>query len=131
MGDRRVRQPQDIRERTFAFAVRIVKLCQFLSKRPEINKRVVTQLLCAGTSVGANTEEAGAADSRKHFISVRSIALRECRESVYWLRLLVATAMVKPTLVEDLIDEATQIVKILASANVTAKRRTALNPGND
>ena len=60
------------------------------SNRSDVSRRLVSQLLGAGTSVGANVEEAGAADSRKHFISVRAIALRECRETVYWLRPLVA-----------------------------------------
>lgn len=121
----REHRPEDIRDRTFRFAVRIVKFCQRLSKRPEVNRRIVTQLLGAGTSVGANCEEAGAADSRKHFIAVRAIVLRECRETLYWLRLLVAAGLVDSSLVADLVDEAAQLVKILASANVTAKRRPA------
>lgn len=120
-------QPFDLRERTFRFAVRIVKLCQHLSKQTDLNRRLVGQLLAAGTSVGANVEEAGAAYSRKHFIAMRSIALRECRETVYWLRLLVAAEVVESARVADLLDEGVQLVKILASANLSAKGRKRPN----
>jgi four helix bundle protein len=48
----------DIRERAFAFAVRIVKLCKFLEKSSNVSKNVIGQLLDAGTSIGANLEEA-------------------------------------------------------------------------
>ncbi len=51
----------DIRERAFSFAVRIVKLCKFLEKHSDVGRNVINQLLDAGTSVGANLEEAKAA----------------------------------------------------------------------
>jgi four helix bundle protein len=48
----------DIRERSFAFAVRVIKLCRFLEKQSDVSKSLIRQLLSAGTSVGANLEEA-------------------------------------------------------------------------
>ena len=71
--------PQDIRERTFEFAVRIIRLCHELDKKPGVSRNVSRQLLNAGTSVGANAEEAQAAQSKPDFISKNSIALKEGR----------------------------------------------------
>ncbi len=82
---------KDIRERAFAFAVRIVKLCQYLEKDTKVSRTLITQLLKAGTSVGANLEEAQAGQSKPDFISKNAIALKEARESKYWLRLISAT----------------------------------------
>lgn len=69
--------PRDIRERTFEFALRIVKLCNELNKKPGVARDISRQLLKAGTSVGANTEEAQAAQSKPDFISKNSIALKK------------------------------------------------------
>ncbi len=55
-----VNNPRDIRERTFEFALRIVKLCHELNKKPGVARDISRQLLKAGTSVGANVEEAQA-----------------------------------------------------------------------
>lgn len=76
--------PKDIRERTFDFAVRIVKLCQHLDKKPGVPRTLSFQLLKAGTSVGANVEEAQAGQSRADFISKNSIALKEARECLFF-----------------------------------------------
>ena len=72
-----------IREKSFAFAVRIVKLCKYLEKNSNVAKSVITQLLKAGTSVGANLEEAVAGQSKADFIHKNSISLKEARESNY------------------------------------------------
>jgi len=58
----------DIRERAFVFAVRIVKLCKFPEQHSDVSKSVINQLLDAGTSVGANLEEAVAGQSKADFI---------------------------------------------------------------
>src|SRR2546421_6981359 len=81
---------KDIKERTFEFAVRIVKLYQHLDNTPGACRTLSGQLLKAGTSVGANVEEAQAGQSRPDFISKNSNALKEARESHYWLRILIA-----------------------------------------
>ena len=75
-----------IDERTFDFALQVIDLYKFLNTR---NEYILSkQLLRSGTSVGANVEEAQAAQSRKDFISKMSIASKEARESKYWIRLL-------------------------------------------
>ena len=73
------RRGQDICDRTFAFAVRIVKLCRYLNKQPDIDRMLTKQLIRSGTSIGANVEEAQAGQSTPDFISKYAIALKEAR----------------------------------------------------
>ena len=114
----------DIRERAFEFAVRIVKLCKYLEKNSNVGRNVISQLLDAGTSVGANLEEAKAGQSTADFIHKNAIALKEARESNYWLRLILATENLKDEAragMEDLRDEAMIIAKIIGKTIITAK----------
>jgi four helix bundle protein len=113
---------KDIRERTFKFAVRIIKLCYELDKKPGVSRNLSRQLLNAGTSVGANAEEAQAAQSKPDFISKNSIALKEARETHYWLRLLIAAEIMPEKKLAELRDEAEEIKLILGSIVVSAKR---------
>ena len=62
------KEVKDIKERTFEFALRIIKLCQHLDKKAGVSRTLSYQLLKAGTSVGANVEEAQAGQSRPDFI---------------------------------------------------------------
>lgn len=113
-----------IREKSFAFAVRIVKLCKYLEKNSDIGRSVINQLLDAGTSVGANLEEALAGQSKADFIHKNAIALKEARESNYWLRLILATSDFEENAkkgIEDLRDEAVSIAKIVARIIINAK----------
>ena len=115
---------KDIRERAFAFAVRIIKLCRYLEKNSNVGKTLVNQLLKAGTSVGANLEEAQAGQSKPDFISKNAIALKEARESIYWLRLISATNNFDEKIssgIRELVKEADEISKIVASIIVSAK----------
>jgi len=81
-------KPRDIRERTFAFALEIARLCQRLEKQSGVHRTLGRQLLRSGTSIGANMEEAQAGQSRADFVSKCAIALKEARETTYWLRLI-------------------------------------------
>ena len=81
---------RNIQERTFQFAVDIVRHCQRLDAKAGVTRRLGRQLLRSGTSIGANVEEAQAAQSSADFVSKCSIALKEARETLYWLRLLDA-----------------------------------------
>lgn len=104
---------ENIQERAFNFACRVVRLYQFLIKKDRTNETLCRQLVRSGTSVGANLEEANAAQSRADFISKCHIALKEARESYYWLRLFRATGIVQDSQLSDLIKEANEIVSIL------------------
>ena len=76
----------------------------------------------AGTSIGANTEEAQAAQSKPDFISKNSIALKEARETHYWLRLLNAAKVLPHGRLSGLRDEAEEIERIFGSIIISAKR---------
>ena len=107
---------QSIQERTFEFACRIVRLTEHLARRRSFSaKRIASQLFDAGTSVGANLEEASAAQSKPDFISKCSIAAKEARETRFWLRLLTVSNAVRPQQLTPLIDESTEIVAILTT----------------
>ena len=118
-----VKEIKDIRQRTFEFAVLIIKLCQHLDKKPGVPRTLSGQLLRAGTSVGANVEEAQAGQSRADFISKNAIALKEARESHFWPRLLIVAKTMPDSKVADLRDEAEEIKRILGSIVVSARKR--------
>ena len=82
---------QDICDRTFKFATRIVRFCKSLVKEGANYRVLSNQLLRSATSIGANMEEAVAGQSKADFVSKCSIVLKEARETKYWLRLLIET----------------------------------------
>ncbi len=111
-----------ITDRTFAFAVRIIRLCQYLEKQDRVSRTLSNQLLRSGTSVGANIEEAQAGQSKADFIAKMSISRKESRETLYWLRLLVATNLVDENMIAEIIKEADELVRILTSIVKTAQK---------
>lgn len=113
---------QPITDRTFDFSVRIVKLCQVLDSNPGVARTLSKQLLRSGTSIGANIEESRSAQSTADFIHKMEIALKEAKETNYWLRLLIATDVMPENKVASLLSESKEIIKILASSIVNAKR---------
>ncbi len=112
---RKEEAPQEISERAFDFAVRVVKLCQVLDEKSGVSRTLASQLLRSGTSVGANLEESKGGQSRADYLAKVSIALKEARETHYWLRLLIATNIVPKTQLSPLLDEANQLVAILTT----------------
>ena len=118
------REVKDIKERAFEFALRIIKLGQHLDRKPGVPRTLSYQLLKAGTSVGANIEEAQGGQSRPDFISKNSIALKEARECHYWLRLLIAAKIMPEKNLTALRDEAEELKRILGSIVIRTKRRT-------
>ncbi len=112
----------DIRERTFSFACRIVKLYQFLEKQNNAGEVLGKQILKAGTSIGANLEEASGAQSKADFISKCGIALKEARETCYWLKLLKESKVVSPQRINTLLKESDEIVAILATIVKNSRR---------
>ena len=83
-----------LKDKSFLFAIRIVKLYQHL--KINSNEYVLSkQLLRSGTSIGANTREAFNGESTKDFIHKLSIALKEADETMYWLELLQAASFIK------------------------------------
>lgn len=99
-----------IKERSFKFALSIIKLYKKLQGQNEFI--ISKQLLRSGTSIGANIEEATAAQSKKDFLHKMSIASKEVRETSYWLRLLKDGDLIKIS-VDEYLDEINQIIKII------------------
>ncbi len=112
----------DIRERAFTFAVRVVKLCQYLDGRSNAGRTLSRQLLRAGTSIGANLEEAQGGQSKADFISKNAIALKEARETSYWLRLLNASEIIPADRIADLQREIEELMRIIGAIIVSAKK---------
>jgi len=112
---------QLIEERSFEFAVRIVRLCQVLDEKPGVSRALANQLLRAGTSVGANVAEAQGGQSKKDFVAKMAIAAKEARETHYWIRLLTVSEMMENERLSPLLDEANQIVAILAAILKTSQ----------
>jgi four helix bundle protein len=113
----------DIQDRSFEFAARIVALHDYLSSKRGAARLIARQLFSAATSVGANLEEATAAQSKADFISKCSIAAKEARETRYWLRLLTACRSISPKRIEPLIVEAGEIVAIVTTIVKNAENR--------
>jgi four helix bundle protein len=111
---------REIRERTFRFACDVLALHDVLVTRGTSARDIGRQLARSATSVGANLEEADAGQSRPDFISKCTIALKEARESHYWLRILRATGKVAAA-ADPLIHEADRIVAVLTSIVKKAK----------
>lgn len=115
------RSPTDIQKRTFDFGVRVIRLVDKLPRTlaaMEIGK----QLLRSGTSVGANVQEADAAESHSDFIHKMSIALKEARESRHWLSLIDATILQNTEEVKALIQESIELTKILFTIIANARK---------
>jgi len=107
-----------IQERSFEFSLKIVDLYKNL--RYDRKEFVLSkQVLRSGTSIGANIEEASAAQSKKDFISKMNIALKEARETHYWLRLLKESGYISEN---DISSECEIIKKILGSIIINTKR---------
>ena len=107
-----MRKGDDIRDRAFRFACAVVELCDDVAQRGFSARRLAWQLAGSGTSIGANLEEADAAQSKPDFVSKCTIALKEARESHYWLRILRTTGR----LTEDrLLTECNEIIAILTT----------------
>lgn len=119
----------ELRARTRAFALRVIKMSQALP-----NNRVADvlsrQVLRSATSVGANYRAACRAQTKALFAHKLSIVVEESDETVYWLELIRDAELMKPVKLSALIDEAEQITKIMSKSRKTvrAKQKAANRP---
>ena len=107
-------KPYDIRERAFLFACEAV-LAFPKGRLEQPDTRIWLQMISAATSAGAHLEEAQAASSRAHFVTLNRGALRELREALFWLRLLVATKRIGHQAAARLAPEADELVSIVTA----------------
>ena len=111
---------EELANRVLDFAVRIVKLCNYLERDDSV-KYIRNQLIRSGTSVGANYEEARGAESDADFTLKLSIALKEIRETIYWLELILRSEILPEKRINDLATEAGEICAILITSTKTVK----------
>ncbi len=110
-----------IQAKSFAFAIRIVNLSNWLVDSRKAYK-LADQILRSGTSIGANVEEAEGGFTKKDFNAKIGIAYKEARETRYWLKLLFATGYLEEKLYISLLNDCVEIIRILASIQKTTKR---------
>jgi four helix bundle protein len=113
-------RPEDLKDRTKQFAIRIVKLFRSLPKTEEA--RVIgKQVLHSGTSVAANYRAVCRARSKAEFVAKIGIVVEEIDETVFWLELLIETEIVVKTRLDALLIEANELLAIFAASQRTAK----------
>ncbi|MDR0724900.1 MAG: four helix bundle protein [Prevotellaceae bacterium] len=110
-----------LKEKSFAFAVRIVKLSEFIQEKKIFVLN--NQILRSGTAIGALIYEAEYAQSNADFINKFSIALKETNETMYWLSLLEATNYIDTNLYESLNVDCNELISMLVATIKTLKNK--------
>ena len=110
-----------LKDKSFNFAIRIVKLCKYLNeeKRELILSK---QVLRSGTSIGAMVSESEHSESKSDFIHKLAIAQKEANETLYWLKLLYQTDYINQNAYEDINEDALELMKIITASIKTAKQ---------
>jgi four helix bundle protein len=120
LGGGEKKNGDDIAERLLDFAVRVIKLVNALPKTI-VGRYIAGQLVRSGTSCGFNYEESRGAESRADFIHKLGIALKEIKESRFWLKVIYHAKIMKPEQIESLIEECKELAAIIAKSIITAK----------
>lgn len=118
---------QELKQRTFDFASRVVSAVEALPGN-ETARILGRQLLRAGTSVGANYRAAARARSRADFIAKLGVVEEECDESAYWMEMIVERRLLKPTRLNQLLEEADELLAIVVASIKTARRAKDSHP---
>lgn len=114
-----MKQQNIILEKTYDFALKIVNL--YIQLKNENEFILSKQLLRSGTSIGANSEEGAAAQSKKDFISKFSVALKESKEANYWIRLLRDSKLLDAHYANQLLADCDEIIRIITSILRTSR----------
>jgi four helix bundle protein len=112
-------------QKSYAFALEIIKLYKILVDKKEFV--LSKQILRSGTSIGANIHEAVASESKKDFVHKLGIAVKEARETSYWLNLLRDSKYITNDEFDKLNNSCDEIVRILNSIILTTKERYFAN----
>jgi four helix bundle protein len=118
------RRGEELEERLLSFAARVGKVVDSLPDT-RLGRHIGGQLVGSGTSPGPNYAEACAAESKKDFIHKLGIALKELRETRFWLRLIARSELLPLPRLNELIEECEQLTNILARSIITAKSNRA------
>ena len=111
-----------LKEKSYLFAIRAVKLYQFL-KEEKKEFTLSKQILRSGTSIGANVEEAIGAQSEKDFYMKLNIAYKEARETHYWLRILHDTNYIDDKQFKSILNDCDELLKITGTIIKTMKSK--------
>lgn len=121
-----MKKENPIKDKSFAFAVRVVNTYKFLST--EHKEYVMSkQLLRSGTAVGALYREAEQAESKADFVHKLGIAQKECNETMYWLELLHATEYLEREVFDSLFSDAQELIRLLTAIIKSSKGITIVN----
>lgn len=119
----------ELRERTKAFALRVIRLIRALPSCPE-GRLIGNQLLRSGTSVAANYRAVCRARSRAEFLAKLGVVIEEADESAFWLELLSETGLMPKHRLDALRSEADQLVAIFNASKATARKNAQSTIGN-
>lgn len=114
---------EDLKKRTKAFAIRIIKFVQYLNVRGSVAAKIIAnkQLIRSGTAVASAYRAACRSQSRNDFIAKMNIEVEECDESQLWLELLIESGLVKANIIQQLLAESGELTAIM-----TASRNSAI-----
>jgi four helix bundle protein len=110
-----------LKQRTKAFALRIIRMTQALPRSREADV-MARQVLRSATSIAANYRAASRGRSRAEFTAKLGVVIEETDETVLWLELLSESSIIKPSRLHDLLDEANQLLAIFAASWRTLKQ---------
>jgi|SRR5882672_3426037 len=114
-------RPEELRDRTKAFALRVIRLFRSLPYKTD-TQVLGKQLLRCGTSVAANYRAVCRARSKAEFVARLGIAAEEADEAVLWLELLIESGIIKSEMTEELLKEARELAAILTASRQTARK---------
>ena len=112
--------PEEMKARTRAFALRVIRLAESLPNTPTANV-IRNQMLRCGPSVGSNYRAACRGKSKPDFVSKMGIVEEEADETMYWIELLIDARIVERVRVAELLDEADEILSMTVSSIKTAR----------
>jgi four helix bundle protein len=123
VAERWRKPPKDIRKRSFQYALRAIRLYQFLQKGKDGAGWILgKQYLRAATSIGANIEEARSGETKADFIHKYGIAQKEAKESHYWLRLMADSGLVQVKRLGPLMRETEELFAAITAIIVKSKQ---------
>jgi four helix bundle protein len=114
-------RPEELRDRTKAFALRVIRLFRSLPYKTD-TQVLGKQLLRCGTSVAANYRAVCRARSKAEFVARLGIVAEEADEAVLWLELLIESGILKSEMTEELLKEARELAAILTASRETARK---------
>ncbi len=124
-----MRKKNILKEKTFAFAVRIIKLYKYLKSNH--NEYILSkQIIRSGTSIGALIRESENAESKKDFIHKLNIGLKETDETQYWLELLYETEFITKKMFDSINSDVEELIKMLVASVKTTKMNLKITTCN-